>query len=298
MTRGATPRRPEGWTAPGPRPRAPEGLVPANDEDLSFLTGDFRVFQKRRGHRWSLDDLVTAWVARRELLASPPREALDLGCGIASVALMVAWSFPEARVTGIEAQAVSLDLARRSLVWNGVDDRVTLHHGDLRDASMLPDDARFDLVTGTPPYFLADAIVESDVVQRGPCRVEHRGGPEDYARAAALRLREGGRFVMCASMLQRERVREGARAAGLDTLRCVEVVPREGKEVLVLVTVMTPGEGRWPDAAETLTVRTAEHQWTEAFRAVRRDMGMPDAAPRGHAAGDAGLAPSRDRSGS
>ncbi len=286
MTRGATPRRPEGWTAPGPRPRAPEGLVPADDEDLSFLTGDFRVFQKRRGHRWSLDDLVTAWVARRELLESPPRAALDLGCGIGSVALMVAWSFPAARVTGIEAQAVSLDLARRSLVWNGVDDRVTLHHGDLRDPSVLADDARFDLVTGTPPYFLADAIVESEVVQRGPCRVEHRGGPDDYARAAALRLREGGRFVMCASVLQRERVREGARAAGLDTLRCVEVVPRAGKDALVLVTVMTPGDGRWPEAVETLTVRTAEHQWTEAFRAVRRDLGMPDAAPRGHAAGD------------
>jgi len=278
--RGATPRRPEGWTAPGPRPRAPSDLLPAEDEDLSFLTGDFRVFQKRRGHRWSLDDLVTAWVTRRELLGQPPREALDLGCGIGSVALMVAWSFPEARVTGIEAQAVSLDLARRSLVWNGVDHRITLHHGDLRDEAVLPDEARFDLVTGTPPYFLADAIVESDVVQRGPCRVEHRGGPEDYARAAARRLRAGGRFVMCASVLQRERVQAGAKAAGLDTLRCVEVLPREGKGSLVLVTVMTQGDGRWPDAPETLTVRTAAQQWTEAFRAVRRDMGMPDAAPR------------------
>lgn len=279
MSRGETPRRPAGWVAPGPRPHAPEGLAPAEDEDLSFLAGDFRIFQKRRGHRWSLDDLVTAWVARHAMGEGSPREALDLGCGIGSVALMVAWSFPEARVTGVEAQAVSLDLARRSLVWNGVADRVTLHHGDLRDDAVLPPDARFELVTGTPPYFLADAIVESAAVQRGPCRVEHRGGPEDYCAAAARRLAPGGRFVMCASVLQRDRVRAGALAAGFDTLRTLEVIPREGKAALVLVTVMTQGEGRWPADGESLTVRTAKHQWTEQFRAVRRDLGMPDAAP-------------------
>jgi len=273
------PRRPRGWVAPGPRPRAPEGLLPCDDEDLSLLTGDFRIFQKRRGHRWSLDDLVTAWVAWQTCHGAPPREALDLGCGIGSVALMVAWCFPDVRVTGIEAQAVSLDLARRSLVWNGVEHRVTLLHGDLRDETLLPPTARFDLVTGTPPYFLPGTVVESDTVQRGPCRVEHRGGPKDYCLSAARWLAPEGCFVMCASVLQRARVREGAERAGLDALRCLEVIPCEGRAPLVDVTVMTRGTGRWRAVSETLTVRTADRQWTEAFRALRRDMGMPDSAP-------------------
>ncbi len=275
--RVSVPKRPEGWTPPGPRPRAPLDLLPDEDEDLSLLCGDFRVFQKLRGNRWSLDDLVTAWTARRAC-ASPPADALDLGCGLGSVALMVAWSFPDARVTGIEAQDVSLSLARRSAVWNGVDDRLALHHGDLRDAAVLPPDARFDLVTGTPPYFVHGAALRSDRVQCGPCRFEERGGPEDYCAAAARWLRPGGRFVLCVSVLQRERVRAAAQALGLDVLSRVEVVPREGKDALVVVLVMTHGAGAWP-APETLTVRDREHQWTAAFRALRRDMGMPDAAP-------------------
>ena len=59
-------RRPAGWVAPGPRPRGAEGrpeLLPAEDEDLCLLAGDWRILQKLRGHRWSMDDLVTAWIA-------------------------------------------------------------------------------------------------------------------------------------------------------------------------------------------------------------------------------------------
>jgi hypothetical protein len=37
------------------------------------------------GHRWSLDDLVTAWVATRVVAATPPARFVDLGCGIGTV---------------------------------------------------------------------------------------------------------------------------------------------------------------------------------------------------------------------
>ena len=81
-------QRPAGWVAPGPRPRGGQGradLVPGDDEDLAFLTGDFRIFQKKRGHRWSLDDFTTALFAIREARAAVDvTRAADLGCGIGS----------------------------------------------------------------------------------------------------------------------------------------------------------------------------------------------------------------------
>ena len=55
-------RRPPGWAAPGPRPgRERVELGPRPGEDLCFLAGDWRILQRLGGHRWSLDDLVTAW---------------------------------------------------------------------------------------------------------------------------------------------------------------------------------------------------------------------------------------------
>src|SRR5689334_20707591 len=126
-------RRPPGWEPPGPRPAGPQGRVelePAADEDLCYLAGDWRLFQKLHGHRWSLDDLVTAWVATRGLDPRSSRRALDLGCGLGSVLLMVAWTLPDADVLGIEAQADRAALGRRSISYNGAAARCRIVDGD------------------------------------------------------------------------------------------------------------------------------------------------------------------------
>src|SRR5439155_369411 len=147
-------RRPVGWRAPGPPPggAVEDGhLGPGPGEDLCYLAGDWRILQRVDGQRWSLDDLVTAWLAAEEAHAAPAASLLDLGCGIGAVLMLLAWRFPQARAVGIEAQAVSVDLAQRSLAWNGAADRCAVVHGDLRDPAVLRPGAAFDLMTGPPP---------------------------------------------------------------------------------------------------------------------------------------------------
>jgi tRNA1(Val) A37 N6-methylase TrmN6 len=77
------------------------------------LTDRVRVSQRRGGHRYSFDDVITAWVAVRS--APTARTYLDLGCGLGSVLLMVADRLPEVLALGIEAQSESFALARRNL---------------------------------------------------------------------------------------------------------------------------------------------------------------------------------------
>lgn len=272
-------RRPEGWIARGPKPagaRGREALEPAEGEDLCFLSGDWRIFQEVRGHRWSLDDLVTAWVAAGALGDRSPSRALDLGCGIGSVLMMIAWRFPEARCIGIEAQPARAAKARRSLAWNGADERCEVLDGDLREPGVLPEGARFELVTGTPPYFPPGEGLESPVAERAPCRFEHRGGVEEYLAAASRWVADDGRFVMCAAAGQRERVERGAREAGLAVVDWLEVVPRAGKAPLVAVFALARGEAkRAPTAARVLVVRDERTRWTTEYERVREEMGMP-----------------------
>jgi tRNA1(Val) A37 N6-methylase TrmN6 len=276
-----TPRRPEGWSPPGPAPLGDQGdpsLRPAEDEDLCLLSGDWRIFQKVRGNRWSLDDLVTAWVATQGLSPDEDLRAVDLGCGIGSVLQMVAWRLPRARCVGVEAQDVSIALARRSVRFNGAAPRVELRHGDLRDPATLDDLPPFALVTGTPPYFPPGTGLESARVQTGPCRFEHRGGVEAYAEAAARVLAPGGRFAMVVGGLEIDRALDAVTAASLHPRAVWRVLPKPGRapRIAVLLSTHEPG----PTDAVELVVRDEGDQWTDAFRAVRRDMGLPPDPPR------------------
>jgi tRNA1(Val) A37 N6-methylase TrmN6 len=265
-------RRPAGWRAPGPPPRARADLVPGPHEDLCFLAGDWRIFQRVDGHRWSLDDLVTAWSAA-DSVARPAR-VLDLGCGIGSVLLLLAWRFPEARIDGVEAQSLSVDLARRSIAWNGTEDRCAVHHADLRDAALIARLGRYDLVTGTPPYLPVGSAPESRRPQKGPCNFEHRGGIEAYCTAAARTLADDGTFVACEQASQDARVHAAARDAGLHVVRSRPVVPRDGKAALFAVHVMRRGSGP-TEVRPPLVVRDARGGRTPAFASVRAAMGLP-----------------------
>jgi tRNA1(Val) A37 N6-methylase TrmN6 len=223
-----------------------------------------------RGHRWSLDDLVTAWFAA-ELRAAAPSTVADLGCGIGAVLLMLAWRFPAARCIGIEAQAESAALARRSIAWNGAAARCTVLDGDLREPSDLPAEM-FDLISGTPPYLPRGTGREPTRALQAACHLELRGGIEAYCTAAASLLAPGGRFIVCHADVRRTAA--AARTAGLCIAARLDVIPRAGKRVLFSVFAMA--DGATPDTASNeLIVRDRHGQWTDSFRAVRQAMGMP-----------------------
>ncbi len=276
-------RRPVGWIAPGPSPtgaRDQADLQPQLGEDLCYLVGEWRIFQRQRGHRWSLDDLVTAWWAKQSCtaLSLSPQRILDLGCGIGSVLLMNAWNFPTAQCLGIEAQALSAALASRSVRWNGVDKHVDVHLGDFRESSvLLQARAPFDLITGTPPYFSSEAGLVSAGEQKGPCRFEFRGGVEEYIQAALPLLTKTGVLTLCAAAQQLSRLESTAQTSDLALRRQLNVVPKQGKNPLIVVVSLT---SKSADAAparveHTLVVRDAHDQRTLAMQALRLEMGLP-----------------------
>ena len=92
-------RRPPDFVARGPAPQPPldlSGLWPGPNEDLCWLAGDWRILQRIDGHRFSLDDLVTAYVeeGERALQSSgadqffpKPVDFIKLSLALASIAV-------------------------------------------------------------------------------------------------------------------------------------------------------------------------------------------------------------------
>src|SRR4051794_2221293 len=108
----------KGWAKPGPE--LPEHTAstpsPQDDESLDALSGHYRIFQLKKGHRYSTDDLLTAWYGTTWCPSA--RTALDLGSGIGSVGMIAAWRLQGARFTTVEAQDISVALARKSAQFN------------------------------------------------------------------------------------------------------------------------------------------------------------------------------------
>jgi tRNA1Val (adenine37-N6)-methyltransferase len=264
-----------GWRRPGPVP--PRGVEPEAGETLDYLCGHYRIFQYERGHRYSTDDVLTAWYATQ--WAPRVARAADLGSGIGSLALIAAWRLPGARFWTVEAQAMSARLARKSILYNGLESRFTVLEGDLRDPSLFAEELPFDLVTGSPPYWPQGTAAEADHPQAIPARIEMRGTVAGYADAAARILAPGGFFVFVFPYIQRERAEESLRMSRLVLLRRRDVVFKEGEPPMISLFAATraadipAGRKAWVESP--LIIRTRDGSVHPEYAAIRISFGFP-----------------------
>src|SRR5687767_1848574 len=126
----------KGWAKPGPIPPGVHSQAQvAENETLDAISGHFRIFQLTAGHRFSTDDVLTAWYGTS--WAPSASSVLDLGSGIGSVAMIAAWRLPGASFVTIEAQEESIRLAQKSAAYNGLGERYEIRHGDFRQGFLL-----------------------------------------------------------------------------------------------------------------------------------------------------------------
>jgi tRNA1Val (adenine37-N6)-methyltransferase len=249
--------------------------APGPAETLDRFVGDWSIFQLRRGHRYSTDDLVCAW---RAAFGQPDaRRLLDLGCGIGTVGLATLWRLGaphDATLDGIEAQEVRL----------GLGERVRIHHADLRDAppqGVQP--GSYDLVTGSPPYVPLGKGLVSPNPQRAGARSELRGSVFDYCRAARRYLAPGGRFCFVMAAAD-PRTEQAPKDAGLRVLERWDFVFREGRDphISTLLCARAEDVAEAPRDEGRLVVRGADGEWTAEYTRFRSAMGAqePSRGPR------------------
>ena len=272
----------KGWAKPGPQPPGlAAGVTVEPHETLDAISGHFRLFQLRDGHRFSTDDILTAWYGTSWCPAAC--SALDLGSGIGTVGMICAWRLPGAKFVTVEAQSESVTLAKKSARYNGLADRYEIRAGDFRDAGILRAEEKFDLVTGSPPYFPPGTGIESEHPQKLACRFELRGTVADYCLTAAKHLAPGGFFacVFPYAAAQLARVQAAAKVAGLAIVRQRPVIFREGDPALVglfgLMRAEDLPEGfrgqTWTEP--DLIIRTRDGKIHSEYSAVKLAIGFP-----------------------
>lgn len=122
--------------------------------------------------------------------------ALDLGTGTGIIPILLEAKTEGDHFTGLEIQPESVDMANRSVQINGLEPKVSIVEGDIKEASELFGASSFDVVTSNPPYMTAQHGLTNTAEAKKIARHEVLCTLEDVIRESARLLRPGGRLYL------------------------------------------------------------------------------------------------------
>lgn len=164
--------------------------------------GDYIVFQDTDDYAFSQDSVFLANMAK----LSPSDAVLDLGCGSGILATLALVKKHVKKAVGIELQPKVADMARDSVIRNGLQDKFDIICADVKDIRSILKVESFDKVLCNPPYFTnsgnasqksvsddknhaRDINVKTD---RSVSRTESTATLDDFVKGASYALRFGG----------------------------------------------------------------------------------------------------------
>ncbi len=166
-------------------------LLPGERVDDLQRNG-YKIIQNPQKFCFGMDAVLLSGFAR----VRSGENCLDLGCGNGIIPILLAGKTEGRHFTGLEIQPYSVDLARRSVAFNHLEDRISIAEGDIKDASGIFGASSFDVITVNPPYMTGSHGLTNRDEAKTIARHEVLCSLEDVIRESAKMLVPGGRFFM------------------------------------------------------------------------------------------------------
>jgi ribosomal protein L3 glutamine methyltransferase len=116
---------------------------------------------------------------------------LDLCTGSGCLAILASRSFPNAAIDAVDISKDALEVAARNVADYSLDDRVTLHRGDLFKPL---DGKRYDLIISNPPYVDAEGMAALPRECRAEPKLAFDGGADGLDIIRRI-LQQAGRHL-------------------------------------------------------------------------------------------------------
>lgn len=152
----------------------------------------YRIIQNAKKFCFGMDAVLLSGFAS----VKPGGRVLDMGTGTGIIPILLEAKTQGEHFTGLEIQPESADMARRSVALNGLEDKITIVTGDIKEASRIFGGASFDVVTCNPPYMEGNHGLKNPEDAKAIARHEVLCNLEDVIREAAAVLKPGGQLYM------------------------------------------------------------------------------------------------------
>lgn len=155
-------------------------------EDL--LHGRLKILQKEKGYRFSVDPLLLTDFVQ----VGATEKVIDLGTGSGVIPLILADRTKAVKITGIEIQPELVDMAKRSIKLNGLQDRIRIKKCDVNDVPEAFKTESFEIVISNPPYYPVKSGKLNPQKGKAIARHELLVKMEDVVRVAHYLLKPKG----------------------------------------------------------------------------------------------------------
>jgi len=237
---------------------------PPEDELCELFDGRLKLYQKRKGYRFSVDSILLGDFARERAAGL----VIDLGTGSGILAVLLSRIEAVREIMGIEVQEDLAALAQKNILYNTCGDKVTIIRADIRELKEQFSATSFDAVISNPPFYPIKSGLLNEDSGKAVSRHELHGTLADFLSISAYLLKRSGAFLTIYPCSRIGDLIEEMRTAKLEpkTLRFIHPNIEEPANLVLVEGIK--GAGREARVLPPLALFDAEGSYSRQARAL------------------------------
>lgn len=201
---------------------------------VNLLNKDMKIIQRIDHFAFSLDSLLVSEFAS---ITKYTNKIVDLGTGNGVIPLFLSKK-TKAKITGIEIQEISSDLAKRNVQLNNLEDQISIINDDMKNWRKYFRNNSIDMVISNPPFFKFDGNEKqlNDLTQLTLARHEISITLEEIIQTASNLLKDKGHFALVHRVDRFMDIIENMKKYDIEPKKiqfCHTKINKEGKILLV-----------------------------------------------------------------
>lgn len=135
---------------------------------------------------------------------SPTDAILDVGCGNGIIPILLCGKYETGKIYGCEIQKYLADMSKRSIEYNGLQDRIEILNEDFKRLPDVFGRGYFDVIVSNPPYKKAGTGRYNPDSTKTIAKQDFHFKLEDFVRISAGLLKKDGRLYVVFPQERRE----------------------------------------------------------------------------------------------
>lgn len=228
---------------------------------LADLGHGIEIYQDTDGYGFTQDSVLLANLASM----NGKDTVLDLGCGSGVLGFLALAKKHVKSVVGLDVQQDVVDMCKKSVEHNHLEDRFDVRLGDVKDYKKILKHGEFSKVLCNPPYFKQTEAKD----ERSTSRQESTATLEDFVSAGAFSLKFGGELWIVIKVDRLSALFGALGANRLEPKLMWLIYPKPSLDVDTVIVKAKKG-GKVGLDTKTLYVMDDDGNYTDAFNELYR----------------------------